>query len=91
LIAGIFLMDMGVQGGHVSNQTRVFALREDARSRINTVYMFQYFVGGALGSFFGSLAWSTAGWSGVCALCGLFLSLGVFAFLKGSFKEVLND
>jgi len=66
--AGCILLDFGVQANHISNQTRIFALREGARSRLNTVYMVTYFTGGALGAYAGALAFSTAGWSGVCAI-----------------------
>ncbi len=67
LIAGVILLDLGVQAGHVANQTRIYALRPEARSRLNTVYMVTYFVGGALGSALGAWGWSRWGWSGVCA------------------------
>jgi predicted MFS family arabinose efflux permease len=66
--AGCILLDFGVQANHISNQTRIFALREGARSRLNTVYMVTYFTGGALGAYAGALAFYTAGWSGVCAV-----------------------
>jgi predicted MFS family arabinose efflux permease len=87
LIIGIFIMDLGVQGGHVSNQTRIFALREDARSRINTVYMFCYFVGGALGSFLASLAWGKAEWTGVCVLELLFMVAAFVIFMRGRVQK----
>ncbi|RZA09170.1 MAG: MFS transporter [Proteobacteria bacterium] len=68
LAIGFFLMDAGVQAAHVSNQARFYKLRPDARSRTNTAYMFFYFVGGAAGSYLGSLAWGRFGWGGVCLL-----------------------
>ena len=68
LIACVISMDLGVQSGHVSNQTRIYSLDPAARSRLNTVYMFCYFVGGALGSLGGALAWYHAGWWGVCGV-----------------------
>jgi predicted MFS family arabinose efflux permease len=71
---GVILLDLGAQANHISNQTRVCALRPDARNRLNTVYMVTFFVGGALGAWAGSTAWSHAGWSGVCAV-GAGLSL----------------
>ncbi len=67
LIIGVLLMDAGIQATHIANQTRIFALRPEARSRINTVYMVAYFMGGSLGSLCSTLAWSYAGWAGVCA------------------------
>ncbi len=49
LLAGVRLMDLGGPSGHVTNQTRVFALVPHAWSRLNTVYMFSYFTGGTSG------------------------------------------
>ena len=66
LVAGVILLDLGVQAGHVANQTRIYALVPEARSRLNTVYMVTYFLGGALGSALGAYGWSRWGWSGVC-------------------------
>lgn len=65
LIIGVLLMDAGVQATHISNQARTLALRPEARSRLNTVYMVAYFTGGSLGSFLSTLAWNRYGWSGV--------------------------
>jgi MFS family permease len=66
LIVGVILMDLGVQSGHVSNQTRIYSIDPAARSRLNMVYMFCYFIGGGLGSYLGALCWHVAGWGGVC-------------------------
>jgi predicted MFS family arabinose efflux permease len=66
LIAGVVILDLGVQAGHVANQTRIYALIPEARSRLNTVYMVSYFLGGALGSALGAYAWTRSGWRGVC-------------------------
>jgi predicted MFS family arabinose efflux permease len=66
LIAGVVLLDLGVQAGHVANQTRIYALIPEARSRLNTVYMVAYFLGGALGSALGAWGWAHWGWTGVC-------------------------
>jgi predicted MFS family arabinose efflux permease len=69
LILGVPLMDVGVQAGHVANQTRIYGLAPDARSRLNMFYMVCYFAGGAAGSFLGAYAWRVRGWSGVCTFC----------------------
>jgi predicted MFS family arabinose efflux permease len=68
LIMGVILLDLGVQAGHVSNQTRIYALLPEARSRLNMVYMFCYFSAGAIGSYAGTVCWQQFGWKGVCAL-----------------------
>jgi predicted MFS family arabinose efflux permease len=79
LALGAVVMDLGVQTGHISNQTRIYNLDPKARSRLNTVYMVCYFAGGALGSYGGSWGWRLAQWWGVCgfALIPMVLALGV--------------
>ena len=68
LVVAVNLLDFGLQSGQVANQTRIFALGDDIRARVNTLYMVATFGGGACGSFAGTFAWSHAGWRGVCAL-----------------------
>jgi predicted MFS family arabinose efflux permease len=74
LIAGVILLDIGVQAGHVSNQTRIYGLIPSARSRLNMVYMICYFTAGAIGSYGGSVLWHHFAWAGVCAF-GCLLAL----------------
>ncbi len=91
LVVGVLLMDVGVQASHTSNLSRVYGRRPEARSRMNTVYMTCYFVGGSLGSAIGAWAWGTYGWPGVCAVgagCG-FLALGIFAVTAYSKRSVV--
>jgi predicted MFS family arabinose efflux permease len=68
LIVGVLLLDIGMQGTHVSNQTRIYAVLPEAKSRLNMVYMFFYFLAGAVGSLVGTKAWQAFGWTGVCCL-----------------------
>ena len=68
LIAGTIALDLGVQALHISNQSAIYALRPQARSRLNTAYMVAYFLGGAVLSAAASLVYSAAGWNGICAL-----------------------
>jgi predicted MFS family arabinose efflux permease len=68
LIAGIALLDLGVQGLHISNQSAIYALRPEARSRLTTGYMVAYFLGGAAWSALASLLYASGGWAGVCML-----------------------
>lgn len=81
---GVLLMDIGVQSGHISNQRRIFSLVPGAQSRIQTVYMFFYFVGGALGSYFGNLGFNAFGWLGVCGVAIAFLTVAGFIYAFGS-------
>jgi predicted MFS family arabinose efflux permease len=75
LLAGIVAMDMAVQGTQILNQSAVYALAPDARSRLTTAYMTSYFAGGALGSAGGAAAYAQWGWTGMSVVgAGLFLA-----------------
>jgi predicted MFS family arabinose efflux permease len=65
-ILGVIVLDMAQQFGHVSNQTRIYGLVPEARSRLNMVYMTCSFTGGSLGSYLCTYFWNHAGWWGVC-------------------------
>ena len=70
LLLGIVLLDLGVQGQHILNQTIIYELRPDARSRLTTAYMTGNFLCGALGSAAAALVWQSGHWGAVCALGG---------------------
>lgn len=80
LLAGVLLLDVGVQANQVSNLARVHALEPAARSRLNTVYMVAYFVGGAAGTWSAARAWAAWGWPGVCAAGAAFAAAGLVAW-----------
>lgn len=65
IIIGIVFIDVGIQGVHISNQTRVYSLLPEARNRLNTVYMSFSFLGTAAGSAYGLLLWKMGGWHAV--------------------------
>ena len=66
LTLGMLVLDVAVQCGQTANQARIFALRPDARSRINTAYMTCAFLGGSAGSWIGVKTYALWGWIGVC-------------------------
>lgn len=68
LIAGVILLDFAIQSVLVSNQHIVYALKPEARARLNTVFMGGMFVGGAAGSAVAVMLWKSTGWTGVCAM-----------------------
>lgn len=65
IIIGAFVLDLGVQSVHITNQTIIFEGNPTARNRINTVYMVMYFAGGAFGTFIGGFLWEYFKWNGV--------------------------
>jgi predicted MFS family arabinose efflux permease len=66
LIVGLLVFDFGAQTCQVSNQSRIYALAPELRSRITTAYMVTYFVGGVIGSLVSGVAYAGSGWTGVC-------------------------
>ncbi|HEY2260046.1 MAG TPA: MFS transporter [Solirubrobacteraceae bacterium] len=68
LIIGIAALDLGVQSAHIANQSAIYTLRPDARSRLTTAYMVAFFMGGAVLSAITAVIYASSGWSGVCIL-----------------------
>jgi predicted MFS family arabinose efflux permease len=85
LIIGIVVLDMGTQGMQITNQAVIYALRPDARSRINSAYMVCYFLGGAAGSLAAGALYGTHGWAGVCLLGA---GLGVLTLAMSAYDRV---
>ena len=66
MLVGVLALDVGVQGLQVTNQSIIYRLAPDARSRVNSAYMVCYFAGGALGSAAASWLYGSHRWAGVC-------------------------
>jgi predicted MFS family arabinose efflux permease len=86
LIVGIVVLDIGVQGLQVTNQSLIYRLAPKARSRVTASYMVCYFAGGAIGSAVAGSVYDAGGWSGVCLLGGavgaVATALGIFDALR---------
>jgi predicted MFS family arabinose efflux permease len=80
LAAGIVLLDLALQAVHITNMNLILVLDESARNRLNSGYMFLYFLGGAGGSLASATAYDHFGWNGVV---GLGAGLGLTALLFG--------
>lgn len=91
IVIGTILLDAGVQGSHISNQTKIYALHQSLRNRLNAVYMFTYFVGGAVGSGLGLYVWQSWGWSSVCLLGGSFAFLGLIILLGSDTQPIAQS
>ncbi|GIO95694.1 MFS transporter [Paenibacillus lautus] len=68
LVIGIILLDLAVQAVHVTNQSMIFVLRPQARSRMVAGYMIFYSIGSAAGSIASTHIYAQYGWHGVCVL-----------------------
>ncbi|ALH95163.1 MFS transporter [Acinetobacter equi] len=87
-IIGFGIINLGLAIVHSSNQNIIFRLRVDAKSRINSIYMTSYFIGGATGSAIGVYAWHHGGWNMSC-LAGLSLVgfSAIFAFIDQLYSQ----
>ena len=65
IVAGIIIIDIGMQCIQLSNQTRIFELCPSASNRINTIFMTTYFIGASTGTFLAGTFWQAFGWHGV--------------------------
>lgn len=80
LVIGVVVLDIGVQAGLVSNQTRAFAVDPKAQGRINSLYMTATFLGGAVGVMISGWLMTRFGWIGIV----------IFGIALGSAASVLH-
>lgn len=82
-IIGVVLLDLAVQGVHVTNQSTIYRILPDARNRLTAAYMTSYFIGGALGSLLSGYAYHQYGWIGVSSAGAIIGLLGLLVWLFG--------
>ncbi|WP_455821011.1 MFS transporter [Pseudomonas cerasi] len=87
LIIGIILLDLAVQGVHITNQSVIYRHMPEARNRLTSGYMTSYFIGGAVGSILSASAFQTAGWYGVCAVGALLTLINLFNWWRSHHHE----
>ncbi|MFI9380469.1 MFS transporter [Kutzneria sp. NPDC052558] len=68
LVLGTVLLDIGVWGNQVVNQSVLFGLDPDHHNRLNTLYFFTRYLGIAVGLAAGSQLWVYGGWPAVATL-----------------------
>lgn len=64
-IAGIIIIDIGMQCVQISNQTCALSLAPQASNRVNTIFMTTYFIGGSIGTFLAGTFWQAFQWEGI--------------------------
>ena len=87
LIVGILVLDLTVQGVHITNQTVIYRVKPDARNRLTAGYMTSYFIGGAAGSLISAYAWQHAGWAGVCAVGTVMALVNLLVWWRGYHRQ----
>jgi predicted MFS family arabinose efflux permease len=83
VLAGVLLLDIAIQATNVLNQTRLFSLDPQARSRLNTAFVTGNFIGGAIGSALASILWATGGWTAVMTGGVTLLAVALVVWLLG--------
>lgn len=81
VVVGIVLLDLGIQGAHISNQSEIYRLRPEARSRLTTGYMVVNFTGGVIGSATSATVYEAGGWTAVCVVGMVASTLALVAWL----------
>jgi len=70
LALGIMILDTGMQGLQITNQSVIYSILPEGRSRMNSAYMVAAFAGASLGSFLAGELYAHYGWYGDCWLGG---------------------
>lgn len=81
LLVGCNLLGYGTTSGQIANQVRVFTAGPEVRARLNTLYMFSVFAGGATGTAVAGALFAAAGWSGAIGGGFGFLALAVLVLV----------
>ena len=76
------MFDFGVQASQLSNQSAIYSLAPEARSRVTTAYMVAYFTGAVAGSISSGYAYGAGGWVALCVI-GLATSVVALALWAG--------
>lgn len=76
------LISIAVQGVLILSQTRLFSLSNNERSRLNTVFVVNNFIFGAMGSALSSFLWSYGGLQYVMIGSIIISSIGLIAWFS---------
>ncbi|AWB43022.1 MFS transporter [Paenibacillus sp. CAA11] len=74
LVLAAITLDMAVSGNLVLGQRAIYSLGNEARGRLNGLFMAIFFMGGAVGSFVGGWSYAHGGWH-LTSLIGMILPL----------------
>jgi predicted MFS family arabinose efflux permease len=65
VMLSVLLFGLAKQGNNVLNQTRLFSVEPEARSRLNTAFVASNFLGEAIGSSLSGALWESGGWTAI--------------------------
>ena len=82
IVIGLCCLDLGVQGSYVANQSSVFSLDAQARSRLGCLLFTSAYLGAALCSAVVARFWGSWGWPGTTGF-SIVLMLGALLAQRG--------
>lgn len=77
MVMGLMAVDLGVQGGFVAYQARIYAIDPQARSRMSGQLFLSAYLGAAVSSAVTSANWNGWGWNGTCGFALLLVALAL--------------
>lgn len=80
VLAAAVLLDCAVQCSLIFGQHTIYQLDADARARITSVYIATFFIGGAIGSQLGTLAYHLGNWNAVALTAAAFPVVAALAW-----------
>jgi predicted MFS family arabinose efflux permease len=83
IIIAIVVLDVAIQAHNITVQTRMFRVDPQARSRINTAFVTNNFIWGAVGSGLASFLWTHGGWSAVMIAAAILSGFAFTVWLLG--------
>lgn len=87
LAVGGLLLEIAVQTHLILSQRDIYSVREDARARLNSIFMTTMFVGGALASAVTGLLHGSHGWSGVAIFAACLPAVGALGWAIGRIRN----
>lgn len=88
ILIAVLVLDIAIQAVNVLNQTRLLSVDPSARSRLNTAFVTNNFIGGAIGAALASLLWEIGGWTAIMLGAGLQLAFALFIWIR--YREALD-
>ncbi len=89
IVAFAAILDLGIQGIHITNQSIIYRLDPLSQSRVTTAYMTSYFTGGVLGSAGATLAFARFGIVGSYLFGVVITVFGLLVWALGRSREKL--
>jgi predicted MFS family arabinose efflux permease len=87
LALAVLILNIGLPANQVTNISIIYTLDQSSNSRINTIYMTTYFIGGAVGTSVGLLCWKLGGWDWATWQMMIF-SLAALGIILKSIREL---